>query len=109
MDLAYENASVYYNEQITILENDEDKRKNTLNELAKVLNISKVDRIELFDNSNLFGNFNVSGMVVFIDGKKAPQEYRKYKIKTISHVEQKYLNTLKEISKKIEDKGSVKK
>ena len=94
LDLAYENASVYYDEQITILENDEDKRKNTLNELAKVLNISKVDRIELFDNSNLFGNFNVSGMVVFIDGKKAPQEYRKYKISVDKNDD---YNTMKEV------------
>ena len=94
LDLAYENASVYYNEQITILENDEDKRKNTLNELAKVLNIPKVDRIELFDNSNLFGNFNVSGMVVFIDGKKAPQEYRKYKISVDKNDD---YNTMKEV------------
>lgn len=94
LDLAYENASVYYNEQITILENDEDKRKNTLNELAKVLNIPKVDRIELFDNSNLFGNFNVSGMVVFIGGKKAPQEYRKYKISVDKNDD---YNTMKEV------------
>ena len=92
--MAYENASVYYNEQITILENDEDKRKNTLNELAKVLNIPKVDRIELFDNSNLFGNFNVSGMVVFIGGKKAPQEYRKYKISVDKNDD---YNTMKEV------------
>ncbi len=41
--------------------------------------------------------------------EKAKTEYRKYQVKTISPVEQEYLNTLKEISKKIEDKGSVKK
>ena len=42
--------------------------------------MDKFSRIELFDNSNLFGNFNVSGMVVFIDGEPAKNEYRKFKI-----------------------------
>ena len=45
-----------------------------------MLGIEKCNRIEMFDNSNIFGSFNVSGMVVFIDGKKAPQMYRKFKI-----------------------------
>jgi len=49
-------------------------------ELKNVLGLDKLDRIELFDNSNLFGSYNVSGMVVFIDGKPAKNEYRKYKI-----------------------------
>ena len=44
------------------------------------MKLDKLDRIEIFDNSNLFGNFNVSGMVVYIDGKEAKNEYRKYKI-----------------------------
>jgi excinuclease UvrABC nuclease subunit len=34
----------------------------------------------MFDNAHIFGAFNVSGMVVFIDGKKAPHLYRKFKI-----------------------------
>ena len=36
--------------------------------------------------------------------EKAKLEYRKYQVKTISPVEQEYLNTLKEISNKIENK-----
>ena len=53
---------------------------DSMKTLASLLNIPKVSRIELFDNSNLFGSFNVSGMVVFIDGKPAKSEYRKFKI-----------------------------
>ena len=58
------------------------KRQNRelFNELKDKLNINSVNRIEIFDNSNLFGNFNVSGMVVFIDGKKNTNLYRKFKI-----------------------------
>ena len=80
LNLACENAKNYYNEQITLINRDEEKTTKALEELANILNISKLSRIELFDNSNLFGNFNVSGMVVFIDGKPAKNEYRKFKI-----------------------------
>ena len=38
-------------------------------------------RIECFDNSHIRGRDTVSGMVVFIDGKKAPKEYRRFKLK----------------------------
>ena len=36
--------------------------------------------------------------------EKAKNEYRKYQVKTISPVEKAYLETLKEISNKIDDK-----
>ncbi len=78
--LACENAENYYNEQITLIERDEQKKTKALRELAILLKMDKLSRIELFDNSNLFGNFNVSGMVVFIDGEPAKNEYRKFKI-----------------------------
>ena len=80
LDLAMENAKNYYNEQISLIKKDEESLNNSLKELSTMLGIEKCNRIELFDNSNLFGSFNVSGMVVFIDGKKAPQMYRKFKI-----------------------------
>lgn len=80
LDLAFENANNYYNEQISLLKKDEEKIESALTELSNLLQIEKANRIEIFDNSNIFGSFNVSGMVVFIDGKKSPNNYRKYKI-----------------------------
>lgn len=80
LDLAYDNARIYYEEQMTYIKKDEDKIDTALNELKEKLKIDKVDRIELFDNSNLFGSFNVSGMVVFIMGKPSKNDYRKFKI-----------------------------
>ena len=80
LDLAIKNAKNYLNEQLTLLEKDESKTTGAIQELEKLLNIKEIRRIELFDNSNIFGNFNVSGMVVFIDGKPAKNEYRKFKI-----------------------------
>lgn len=80
LDLAYDNAKNYYNEQINLIKKDEKILDDSLKELASLLGIPKVSKIEMFDNAHLFGSFNVSGMVVFIDGKKAPQYYRKFKI-----------------------------
>lgn len=80
LDLAYDNARIYYEEQMTYIKRDEDKITNALEELKDKLKLDSVDRIELFDNSNLFGTFNVSGMVVFVDGKLSKNDYRKFKI-----------------------------
>ncbi len=80
LKLAKTNAENYFNEQISIIKKDDTKRIEGMNTLKKLLNLPKLSRIELFDNSNLFGSFNVSGMVVFIDGKPCKNEYRKYKI-----------------------------
>lgn len=80
LDLTIENAKNYLNEQLTLIERDETKTIGAIHELEQLLNIEEIRRIELFDNSNLFGDFNVSGMVVFIDGKPAKNEYRKFKI-----------------------------
>ena len=80
IDMAFDNA------KNTLLTKDElyksklERSVNALNELAILLNIEYPRRIEMFDNSNTFGSYAVSGMVVYIDGKKCPNEYRKYKV-----------------------------
>ena len=80
LNLAITNAKNYYNEQISLYKKDEKQLDNSLGELAKLLNIDKCNHIEIFDNAHIFGSFNVSGMAVFIDGKKALNMYRKFKI-----------------------------
>ena len=80
LELAMDNAKNYYNEQITMLKSDEDKLNNALLELSNLLGIDSANQIEIFDNSNIFGSFNVSGMVVFTNGKKNTNMYRKFKI-----------------------------
>ena len=40
-------------------------------------------RIECFDISNIQGTNPVASMVVFIDGRPARKEYRKFTIKTV--------------------------
>ena len=72
----------------------EERTSKANDELAKLLGMDNIYRIDVFDNSNLFGSFAVSGMVVFIDGKPAKNEYRKYKVSV--DVNDDY-NTMKEI------------
>jgi excinuclease ABC subunit C len=53
--------------------------------LQKDLNLSKPPvRIECFDNSHIQGSELVSSVVVFVDGKPKKQEYRRFRIKTVS-------------------------
>ena len=80
LDLANINAKNYYNEQISLIQKDEKLVIDSLKELANLLEIDKCRHIEIFDNAHIFGSFNVSGMVVFIDGKKETNLYRKFKI-----------------------------
>ncbi len=80
VDMACNNAKILLNEKFELIKRDEEKTTLANDELKDILKLPKLDRIEIFDNSNLFGNFNVSGMVVYIDGKEAKNEYRKFKI-----------------------------
>lgn len=58
----------------------EDDSLSLLEELGKLLNIKTPLRIELFDNSHLQGSYPIGAMVCFINGEKAPGEYRKFNI-----------------------------
>ena len=55
-------------------------KKGEKRKLGNILNIDNLNRVEIFDNSNIFGSFNVSGMVVFDNGKPNKNEYRKFNI-----------------------------
>ena len=80
IDMANDNAKRELEQKIILLLKNEEKVIKANEDLRKILNMDKLERIEIFDNAHLFGTYNVSGMVVFIDGKPAKNEYRKYKI-----------------------------
>ena len=72
---------------------DKDRQRSTKKEDPKfnVLKTIKLElklptlpyRIECFDNSNIQGTNPVASCVVFIDGKPAKREYRKFHVKTV--------------------------
>ena len=80
VEMAYNNAKVALEQELKIIAKNERRSEGANEELKNLLHLDILDRIEAFDNSNLFGSFSVSGMVVFIDGKPARKEYRKYKV-----------------------------
>lgn len=94
VDLTTDNAKNAYHEKLELIKKDEQQTSLAMNELGKILGINNLSRVEIFDNSNLFGNFNVSGMVVFIDGKPYKEGYRKWKI--MSDMSDDY-NTMREV------------
>ncbi len=80
VDMASDNAKKQLEDEYELVIKNEEKTVKANEELKNVLGLNKLDRIELFDNAHLFGTYNVSGMVVFIDGMPAKNEYRKFKI-----------------------------
>jgi excinuclease ABC subunit C len=62
---------------------DEGKRDEALEELATALGLPKrPERIECYDMSNIQGTSAVGSMVVFVNGKPEPREYRRFRIRS---------------------------
>lgn len=66
---------------------DKGKKENIeliIKQLKDILSLKNdIHKIESFDISNIQGVDSVGGQVVFVDGKKMPKLYRRYKIKTV--------------------------
>ena len=84
VELANKNASVALNERFDLIARKQERTIGAVERLGNAMNIPTPIRIESFDNSNIMGTHPVAAMVVFIDGKPARKEYRKYKIKTVN-------------------------
>lgn len=83
VELANKNATVALNERFDLIARKQERTIGAVERLGNAMNIPTPTRIESFDNSNIMGTNPVAAMVVFIDGKPAKKEYRKYKIKTV--------------------------
>ena len=81
--LASKNAAVALNEKFDLIVRKQERTIGAVEKLGNAMNIPAPIRIEAFDNSNIMGTNPVSAMVVFIVGRPAKNEYRKYKIKTV--------------------------
>ncbi|KAI7258573.1 hypothetical protein KC345_g10530, partial [Hortaea werneckii] len=81
--MACQNSRVALDEKFHLIERDEERTSGAASSLGQSLGLTSLSRIEAFDNSNIQGANPVSAMVVFIDGKPARKEYRKYKVRTV--------------------------
>ena len=62
---------------------DTARRDEALTDLAAALGLARVpERIECYDMSNIQGTSAVGSMVVFIDGRPEPREYRRFRIRS---------------------------
>jgi excinuclease ABC subunit C len=62
---------------------DAGKRDEALDELATALGLGRApERIECYDMSNIGGTSAVGSMVVFINGRPEPREYRRFRIRS---------------------------
>lgn len=83
VSLAISNARVALDEKLRMMEKDEARTISAMQELANVLGLDLLRRIEAFDNSNIQGVDPVAAMVVFADGQPDRKSYRKFRIKTV--------------------------
>lgn len=75
-----EMAQFNAKEEVERITSKEERTKNVLNLLGKMLNIPAPKRMESYDISNISGTDIVGGMVVFIDGKPRKGEYKRFSI-----------------------------
>ena len=86
LDLSLLNVKQYKADRLKQSDklNPEQRSLRLLKEFQQMLRLDRPPlRIECFDNSNTQGSDPVAGCVVFLKGKAAKQEYRKYNIKTV--------------------------
>ena len=55
-----------------------------MNQVAGWLGVGRIHRVEAFDISNISGYESVGSMVVYEDGKPKRNDYRKFRIRTVT-------------------------
>lgn len=81
-----EKARVNAREEILRATTQEERRSNTLEWLQKTLDLPALPaRIEAYDISNTGDSHIVSSMVVYENGKPKKSEYRKFRMKSVTH------------------------
>ena len=88
LEMAQKNSKLVLEEKFRLLELDNRKTTGAMNEIMDALNLPHGHRIEAFDHSHIQGQDPVSAMVCYLDGQPDKNEYRKYKLKTVSHADE---------------------
>lgn len=83
VELAKKNADLIIAQDKEKFRVQKIKTVGAVEEIAKLLNLSEINRIEAFDISNTGGYESVGSMIVYEDGKPRKNDYRKFKIKWV--------------------------
>lgn len=83
VELARENAAIVLNQDRERIKREEGRTIGAVKEIAQLLGMPRISRMEAYDISNISGFESVGSMVVFEKGKPKRSDYRKFKIKSV--------------------------
>ena len=83
VELARQNAEIVLNQDRERIKREEGRTIGAMKEIAELLGMSRINRVEAYDISNISGFQSVGSMVVFEKGKAKRSDYRKFKIKSV--------------------------
>ncbi len=84
VELAGQNAALILSKDKEKIRREEGRTIGAVKEIALLLRLEHISRMEAFDISNISGFENVGSMVVYEKGKPKRSDYRKFKIRTVS-------------------------
>lgn len=84
VELAIKNARLVLEQDKEKIKREEGRTIGAMKEIAGLLGMSQIKRVEAFDISNISGFQTVGSMVVYEKGKPCRSDYRKFKLKTVS-------------------------
>ena len=84
VELAAKNAALVLSQDKEKIKREEGRTIGAAKEIAALIGIEGISRMEAYDISNISGFANVGSMVVYEKGKPKRSDYRKCKIKTVS-------------------------
>lgn len=83
VELAAQNAELVLNQDRDKMKREEGRTIGAMKEIAGLLNLTDVVRVEAFDISNISGFESVGSMIVYEKGKPKRSDYRKFKIQSV--------------------------
>ena len=84
VELAEKNAELVLNKDRERIKKEEGRTIGAMKELAELLGMQELGRVEAFDISNISGFQSVGSMVVFEKGKPVKSDYRKFRLRTVT-------------------------
>ena len=84
VELAAQNAALILSQDKERIRREEGRTIGAMKEIAALLDLEDVSRMEAYDISNISGFANVGSMVVFEKGKAKRSDYRKFRIQSVS-------------------------
>ncbi|MBE5865357.1 MAG: excinuclease ABC subunit UvrC [Lachnospiraceae bacterium] len=84
VELAAQNAKLILSQDREKLKREEGRTIGAVKEIAQILDLPFIERMEAFDISNTNGFENVGSMVVYEKGKPKRSDYRKFRIRSVT-------------------------